>query len=126
MANKSGYFTDSTGNKLFGTTLGENVYLTDGTDLETKLNNMNSAMLKTIKLTGTTGEIAVDGSGQVSVPYTLPSGSTFITATVVETKSNSRFPMWIAGYNSTSVNVAYLNHRASSLSMDFEVVVFYV
>lgn len=56
MANKSGYFTDSTGNKLFGTTLGENVYLTDGTDLETKLNNMkNSQDLMSIRETFASG-----------------------------------------------------------------------
>lgn len=40
MANKSGYFTDQDGNKLLGATLGENVFLSDGTDLETKLNNI--------------------------------------------------------------------------------------
>lgn len=40
MSNKSGYFTDSEGNHLLGATLGENVFLTDGTDLETKLNNL--------------------------------------------------------------------------------------
>lgn len=44
MADKNVYFTDNTGNKLFGTTLGENVFLTDGTDLETKLNNLSLAI----------------------------------------------------------------------------------
>lgn len=42
--NKSGYFTDSEGNHLLGATLGENVFLTDGTDLETKLNNMSNVV----------------------------------------------------------------------------------
>ena len=41
MANKSGYFTDRYGNKLLGATLAKNVFLTDGTDLETKLNNIS-------------------------------------------------------------------------------------
>ena len=41
MANKSGYFKDKDGNTLMGSTLGENVFLTDGTDLETKLNNID-------------------------------------------------------------------------------------
>lgn len=39
--NKSGYFKDREGNKLYGATLGENVFLSDGTDLETKLNNLS-------------------------------------------------------------------------------------
>ena len=54
MANKSGYFTDSEGNHLLGATLGENVFLSDGTDLETKLNNMNNHPFTKISATSDT------------------------------------------------------------------------
>lgn len=66
MANKSGYFTDQDGNKLLGATLGENVFLSDGTDLETKLNNIVANRVKYVDYTGTTtgnGNLVAGGSG---------------------------------------------------------------
>lgn len=85
----------------------------------------DSNSISAIHISGMLTNIGADGSGNITVSYTVPTGYTQIGALVCPTYGLNRFHVWAGDFpTSNSLRVLYWNNRTSTATTAFDGLVF--